>query len=58
MSACAVVGRPIPKADGPQKVTGRTIYIHDLQIPGMLYGKIKYSDRASARIVSIDTSEA
>ena len=58
MSATAVVGKAVPKVDGAEKVTGRTVYIHDLKIPGMLYGKIKYSDRVSARIVSIDTSEA
>ena len=58
MSEFAVVGRPLPKADGLDKVTGRTVYIHDLKLPGMLYGKIKYADRVSARIVSIDTTEA
>ncbi len=58
MSEFALVGKPLPKADGLDKVTGRTVYIHDLKLPGMLYGKIKYADRVSARIVSIDTSEA
>ncbi len=58
MSEFAVVGKPLPKADGLDKVTGRTVYIHDLKLPGMLYGKIKYADRVSARVVSIDTSEA
>ena len=54
----AVVGKGLPKADAGVKVTGQAQYIHDFQMPGMLYGKILYSDRASARIVSIDTSEA
>ncbi len=58
MSELALVGKPLPKADGLDKVTGRTVYIHDLKLPGMLYGKIRYADRVSARIVSIDTSEA
>jgi CO/xanthine dehydrogenase Mo-binding subunit len=54
----AVVGKPIAKADAGIKVTGQAQYIHDLELPGMLWGKILYSDRASAKIVSIDTSEA
>ena len=58
MSGFAAVGKPLPKADAVEKVSGRTVYIHDLKLPGMLYGKIKYADRPSARIVSIDTSEA
>ncbi|MHB8868616.1 MAG: xanthine dehydrogenase family protein molybdopterin-binding subunit [Thermoleophilia bacterium] len=54
----AVVGKPIPKADAGVKVTGQAQYMHDLELPGMLYAKILYSDRPSGRIVSIDTSEA
>src|SRR5665811_300257 len=52
------VGRSRPKTDAGEKTSGRTQYIHDFSMPRMLYGKIKYSDRANARIVSIDTSEA
>ena len=54
----AVVGKEIPKADAGSKVTAQARYIHDLELPGMLWARIKYSDRASARIVSIDTSAA
>ena len=53
-----VVGQAIPKADAHLKVTGRAEYIHDLELPGMLWGKILYSDRVNARILSIDTTEA
>lgn len=52
------VGKPRPKTDAGEKTSGRTQYIHDFSMPRMLYGKIKYSERVSARIVSIDTSEA
>ncbi len=58
MTAYACVGQPLPKADGIEKITGRTVYMHDFKLPGMLHGRIKYADRASARIVSIDTAEA
>jgi xanthine dehydrogenase molybdenum-binding subunit len=52
------VGKRIPKADAEEKVTGKAIYIHDLKIPGMLYGKILYSPHPHAKILSIDTSKA
>ena len=52
------IGKRIPKADAEEKVTGRAVYIHDLVVPGMLYGKILYSSHPHARIVRIDTSRA
>jgi xanthine dehydrogenase molybdenum-binding subunit len=52
------VGKKIPKLDAVDKVTGRSVYIQDLKIPGMLYGKILRSKYPHARIVRIDTSKA
>ncbi|RLA91256.1 MAG: xanthine dehydrogenase family protein molybdopterin-binding subunit [Deltaproteobacteria bacterium] len=52
------VGKRVPKVDAREKVTGRAIYIHDLKLPGMLYGKILYSKYPHARILNIDTSKA
>ncbi len=52
------VGKRIPKSDAQEKVTGKAIYIQDLKIPGMLWGKILYSHHPHARILNIDTSEA
>jgi CO/xanthine dehydrogenase Mo-binding subunit len=53
-----VVGtRPI-RPDGVEKVTGRAIFAADTRASGMLWGKIKRSPHAHARIVSIDTSKA
>jgi len=40
------------------KATGAAIYIQDMKVPGMLYGKILYSKYPHAKIVSIDTSKA
>ncbi len=34
------VGRAIPRLESWQKVTGRAEYVHNLRLPGMLYGKI------------------
>ena len=52
------VGKKIPKLDAVDKVTGRSIYVQDLKVPGMLYGKILRSKYPHARIVRIDTSKA
>ncbi len=52
------VGSNTPRPDAPDKAAGRALYIHDLKRPGMLYGKIKYSEYAHARIKNIDTSKA
>jgi CO/xanthine dehydrogenase Mo-binding subunit len=32
------VGRPVPRKEGREKVTGRAEYVDDLAFPGMLYG--------------------
>ena len=53
-----VVGtRPI-RPDGVDKVTGRANFGADMAMPGMLWGKIKRSPHAHARIVSIDYDKA
>jgi CO/xanthine dehydrogenase Mo-binding subunit len=40
------------------KVTGRAMFGADMVLPGMLWGKVKRSPHAHARIVSIDASKA
>src|SRR5215510_10066936 len=53
-----IVGtRPI-RPDGVDKVTGRANFGADMKMPGMLWGKIKRSPHAHARIVSINTDKA
>ena len=52
------VGKPITRYDGVGHVTGRTIYVDDIQLPGMLYMKALRSPYPHARIMSIDTNEA
>src|SRR3984893_15702347 len=53
-----VVGtRPI-RPDGVEKVTGRANFGADRAVPGMLYGKIKRSPHAHARILGINADKA
>ncbi len=53
-----VVGTRPVRHDGADKVTGLARYSADLNLPGMLYGKVLRSPHAHARIRSIDTSKA
>src|SRR6195256_3182616 len=57
-SALRLVGtRPI-RPDGVDKVTGRAAFGADMTMPGMLWGKVKRSPHAHAKIVSINASKA
>ncbi len=53
-----VIGTRTPKVDGVDKVTGRSQYGADVQLPGLLVGRILPSPHAHARILRIDTSAA
>lgn len=52
------IGRSIPIHDVREKVTGRTKYVGDMQLPGMLYAKLVLSSIAHGIIKNIDTSKA
>lgn len=52
------VGRSLPMVDGPDKVSGRTVYGTDYTKPGALVGAILRSPYPHARIRSVDVSEA
>ena len=52
------VGRPTPRIEGVDKVTGRTVYTADLRLPGMLHARLLHSPHAHARIRRIDTARA
>ena len=54
----SVIGKRPVRHDGADKVTGKAQYGADLNLPGMLYGKVLRSPHAHARIKSIDTSKA
>jgi xanthine dehydrogenase molybdenum-binding subunit len=57
-SGDSLIGKRIPKLDAPDKASGKTRYIHDLEVPGALHARILRSTQVHARIVSIDTSTA
>ncbi len=53
-----VVGKDIKRIDARAKVTGAAKYTSDIQLPGMLYGKIFRATVPHATIRSIDISAA
>jgi CO/xanthine dehydrogenase Mo-binding subunit len=52
------VGRSVPRLESWLKVTGKAEYVHNLRLPGMLYGKIFRSTVAHGRIKQVDASAA
>ncbi|MFU0504518.1 xanthine dehydrogenase family protein molybdopterin-binding subunit [Pseudaminobacter sp. NGMCC 1.201702] len=54
----SIVGKSVKRSDTIEKVTGQAKYAGDIPLPGLLYGKIKRSDIAHARIKNIDVSKA
>jgi CO/xanthine dehydrogenase Mo-binding subunit len=53
-----VVGKPLPRLDGPDSVTGRAIYTVDVALPEMLHVKLFRSDLPHAKIRRLDVSRA
>jgi CO/xanthine dehydrogenase Mo-binding subunit len=54
----STVGKPTPQINAWSKVLGKAQYAGDINIPGMLHGKVLRSPFPHAKIVSIDTSRA
>ena len=52
------VGKPVPRLEGGEKVSGKLRYAADIEIPGALSAKILRSPLPHARIVKIDASIA
>jgi len=52
-----IIGRPAPRRDIPAKVSGKAIYVHDLDLPGMLHGRIARPPSYEARLASVDEAE-
>ena len=53
-----IVGRPMGRIEGPEKVGGTTLYTADVQLPGMVWGKCLRSPLSHARIVRVNTEKA
>jgi CO/xanthine dehydrogenase Mo-binding subunit len=52
------IGKPTIRYDGPAKVMGKGKYTADVNLPGMLYGRMVDATIPHGRIISVDTSAA
>ncbi len=58
MHESSVVGQWVSAPGAEDIVTGKAIYCPDIQLPGMLIGKLLYSPHVRARIKNLDVSKA
>jgi len=54
----SIIGAPVWRVEGAEKVSGQAIYGADVHFPNTLWGKILRSPYPHARIKNIDTSNA
>ena len=54
----AIIGQPVSRVDGRQKVTGTATYAAEFDVPNQAYGAIVRSTAASGRLASIDSTAA
>jgi CO/xanthine dehydrogenase Mo-binding subunit len=52
------VGKAVPRLEGAEKVTGKTRYAADVEIPDALWAKLLRSPLPHARILKVDASKA
>ena len=50
------VGKHVRRPDIPAKATGRHVYMHDFEVPGMLHGRVVRPTVYGAKIASVDES--
>ena len=57
-STYQIVGKPAKRVDLADKVLGRPRYVHDVVLPGMLFGRVVRPNRPRAKLESFDASQA
>jgi len=58
MAGESILGSRVRRLDGEDKITGLARFTADLQLPGMLHGRLLMSPYAHARITKIDSGRA
>ena len=52
------IGKRIKRNEDPRLLTGQALFVHDVELPGMLHAAFVRSDYAHAKLRGIDISEA
>ncbi len=58
MAKFKYIGQSLTRPDAINKVIGKSQYLDDIRLPGLLHAAILHPDYAHAEILSIDSSEA
>jgi aldehyde oxidoreductase len=53
-----IVGKDLTRIEAVEKVTGRTRYVEDISMPGLLYARVFRSPHPHACLLSLDTEKA
>lgn len=53
-SSHTLVGKPVPRLDIPHKVTGMPSFVHDMTLPGMLFGRVVRPPSDNAQLLAFD----
>lgn len=56
--AYKLIGRPVPRVDVPDKVTGAAEYAIDVRPPGLVYAAVKASPVFGGKVVSVNDTKA
>lgn len=51
-----VLGTPVPRIEIPAMATGEFEYVHNLRLPGMLYGQVVRPPAVGATVIGVDES--
>jgi CO/xanthine dehydrogenase Mo-binding subunit len=57
-SAHRVTGTSVPRLDIPDKAFGRPRFVHDLELPGMLHGRVLRPSSPAATLQALDDAKA
>src|SRR5438105_9537397 len=57
MSENQLIGKSVPRKEGPKKVTGAALYVDDLKFPDMLHGATVRSPVARGRVREISFAD-
>ncbi len=58
IAAPGLIGQPVSRLDGPQKVSGSATFAAEFALDGMVFAALAYSTIAKGRIAMLDTGEA
>lgn len=49
-----IVGRPVPRLDLPAKIAGEPVYVDDMDLPGMVHGRVVRPPSYHARLAEVN----